>query len=313
MVTLVINWYLKFSINSVETIKIYKPLPASKGMPAQIIDGEKIAKEITADLKKRIAALPTKPGLALIIVGDNPASKMYVNKKEKNCHELGVYCERYNLTKETTPGEILELITKLNESKKIHGILVQLPLPSHIDEHLILDAILPYKDVDGFTPVNLGNLVAGTPILMPATPRAIVRLIESTGVPLEGKHAVVVGRSRIVGKPVALMLLEKNATVSLCHSKTKQLAAHTTQADILVAAVGKPRMITKEMVKPGAVVIDVGINREFDTVVGDVDFESVKEVAGFITPVPKGVGPMTIVMLMENVLLAKQMIEKINL
>ena len=269
-------------------------------MPAKIIDGGKISENILDELKKRMASMKEKPGLALVLVGDNPASQIYVNSKEKNCKELGVYCERYNLAKEISEIELLNLIEKLNNNPRIHGILVQLPLPKQIDEKLITESILPYKDVDGFAPINIGNLICGNAMIAPATPRAVMKLIESTGVKIEGKHAVVVGRSNIVGKPVAMMLLEKNATVTICHSKTKNLEEHTKQADILVAAVGKPKLITKNMVKNGAVVIDVGINRTPWGIVGDVDFENVKEVAGFITPVPKGVGPMTIAMLMDN-------------
>ncbi len=281
-------------------------------MPAKIIDGKKIAEKILNELKSKIKDLKQKPGLALVLVGDNPASEIYVNFKEKTCKEVGFYCERFNLDKNIGELDLLNLVNELNQKTDIHGILVQLPLPKQINEHLIVNSVLPHKDVDGFTAVNLGNLVSENAILAPATAKACMSLIESTGIKIEGKNAVVVGRSNIVGKPVAMMLLEKNATVTICHSKTKNLAEHAKKADILVAAVGKPKLITREMVKEGAVVIDVGINRIGNKIVGDVDFENVKEVAGFITPVPGGVGPMTIAMLMENTLKAMELAEKIS-
>ena len=280
-------------------------------MPAKIIEGRKIAEKILSDLKSKIKNMKEMPGLALVLVGDNPASEIYVSSKEKTFREVEGYCERHNLSKDIDEMELLELVTKLNNNPKIHGILVQLPLPKQIDENLITNSILPHKDVDGFTSVNLGHLFSGNPILEPATARAVMRLIDSTGLKLEGKNAVVVGRRNIIGKPVAMMLLQKNATVTVCHSKTKNISEHTKKADILVAAVGKPRMVTKDMVKQGAVVIDVGINRVDGKIVGDVDFENVKEVAGFITPVPGGVGPMTIAMLMENTLKAMELAKKI--
>jgi methylenetetrahydrofolate dehydrogenase (NADP+)/methenyltetrahydrofolate cyclohydrolase len=207
--------------------------------------------------------------------------------------------------------DLLKLVNELNQKQDIHGILVQLPLPKHIDEKLITNSILPHKDVDGFTPVNLGNLLSENMVIAPATARAVINLIESTGTKIEGKNAVVVGRSNIVGKPVAMMLLDRNATVTICHSKTKNLAEHTKKADILVVAAGKPKLITKEMAKEGAVVIDVGINRFGDKLIGDIDFENVKEVAGFITPVPGGVGPMTRAMLMDNTLKAMEIQSKV--
>ena len=281
-------------------------------MPAKIIDGKKISEKILNELKSKIKNLKQKPGLALVLVGNNPASEIYVNFKEKTCKEVGFYCERFNLDKEISEIDLLNLVNNLNQNPNIHGILVQLPLPRHIDENLITNSILPHKDVDGFTSVNLGHLFSQNTILAPATAKAVMKLIESTGIKIEGKNAVVVGRSNIVGKPVAMMLLEKNATVTICHSKTKNLAEHTKKADILVAAAGKPKLITKEMVNEGAVVIDVGINRVNGKVVGDVDFESVKEIAGFITPVPKGVGPMTIAMLMQNTLKAMELGQKIR-
>ena len=280
-------------------------------MMAKIIDGKKIAEKILNELKSKIKNSKQKPGLALVLVGNNPASEIYVNFKEKTCKEVGFYCERFNLDKNIGELDLLNLVNNLNQKTNIHGILVQLPLPKQIDEKLIVNCILPHKDVDGFTPVNLGSLVSENTILAPATAMAVLHLIESTGINIEGKNAVVVGRSNIVGKPVAMMLLEKNATVTICHSKTRNLAEHTKKADILVAAVGKPKLIKKEMVKEGAVVIDVGINRVDGKIVGDVDFENVKEVAGFITPVPKGVGPMTIAMLMENTLKAMELAKRI--
>ena len=276
-------------------------------MPAKIIDGKKIAEKILSDLKSEIKGMKEKPGLALVIVGDNPASEIYVSSKEKTFKEVEGYCEKHNLSKDISEMDLLNLVNNLNNNPKIHGILVQLPLPKQFDEKLITNSILPHKDVDGFTSVNLGHLFAGNPILEPATARAVMKLIESTGINLEGKNAVVVERSNIVGKPVAMMLLENNATVTICHSRTKNLSEYTKKADVLVVAVGKPKLIIKEMVKPGAIVIDVGINRVNGNIVGDVDFENVKEVAGFITPVPGGVGPMTIAMLMENTLKAMEL------
>jgi len=279
-------------------------------MPAKIIDGKKIADNILNGIKSKIKNLRQKPGLALVLVGNNPASEIYVNFKEKTCKEVGFYCERYNLDKNISEMDLLKLVNELNQKSNVHGILVQLPLPKNIDEHLIINSILPHKDVDGFTPINLGNLVSEQTIFAPATARAVLHLIESTGINIEGKNAVIVGRSKIVGKPTAMLLLEKNATVTVCHSKTKNLGEHTKKADILVAAVGKPGLIKKEMVKEGSVVIDVGINRVYNKVVGDVDLENVKEIAGYITPVPGGVGPMTIAMLMENTLKAMELAQK---
>ena len=282
-------------------------------MAAKIIDGKIISEKILNGLKSKLKNMNEKPGLALVMVGNNPASEIYVNFKEKTCKEVGFYCERYNLDKGIGEFDLLNLINNLNQKPNIHGILVQLPLPKQIDEKLIVNSILPYKDVDGFTPVNLGSLVSENMILAPATARAVMHLIESTGARIEGRNAVVVGRSSIVGKPVAIMLLEKDATVTICHSKTKNLAEHTKKADILVVAVGKPKLITQGMVKEGAVVIDVGINRVDGKVVGDVDFENVQKIAGFITPVPRGVGPMTIAMLMDNTLKAMELAKKINI
>lgn len=274
-------------------------------MTAEIIDGKRIAEEVLLEIASRVKLMKEKPGLALVLVGNDPASQIYVTNKKKKCKEIGIYCERYNLDENTLEKELEELIIKLNNDKKIDGILVQLPLPKHINE-TVIETIIPEKDVDGFTEVSLGKLISGGSKIYPATPKAIMKLIELTKINLEGKHTVVVGRSKIVGKPIALMLLEKNMTVTICHSKTKDLVDYTKQADILVVAVGKPKTITKDMVKQGAVVIDVGINRVDGKIVGDVDFENVKEVASYITPVPGGVGPMTIVMLLDNLVANKK-------
>ncbi len=275
-------------------------------MPAKIIDGKQVADKFLDDIKNKVKNMKEKPGLAIVLVGNNPASEIYVGMKEKRANNLGFYVERYNLDENTGQDELLKLVDNLNQNRKINGFIVQLPLPKHIDENLIVDSILPHKDVDGLTPVNIGNLVNGNNMLLPATGRACMELIKSTGERIEGKNAVVVGRSNIVGKPSALLLLQENATVTICHSKTKNLAEHTKNADILVVAVGKPKLITKDMVKKGAIVIDAGINREIGKVVGDVDFENVKEIAGYITPVPGGVGPMTIAMLLDNTLKAME-------
>lgn len=275
-------------------------------MPAKIIDGKQVAASFLSDIESKVKNMKEKPGLAIVLVGNNPASEIYVGMKEKKANNLGFYVEKHNLDEKASEDELLKLVDELNQNKKIHGFIVQLPLPKHIDERLIVDSILPHKDVDGFTPVNLGNLVNDDNRLLPATARACMELIKSTGVKLEGKNAVVVGRSSIVGKPTALLLLQENATVTVCHSKTKNLAEHTKNADILVVAVGRANLIKKDMVKKGAIVIDVGINRTASGIVGDVDFENVKEAAGYITPVPGGVGPMTIAMLLDNTLKAME-------
>ena len=241
------------------------------------------------------------PGLAVIIVGDDPASRVYVNNKKKACEQIGVYSEEYALPAETTEQELLDLIEKLNKDKKINGILVQLPVPKHINEETIINAIDPKKDVDAFHPVNVGKIMVGNFDFVPCTPAGVMELIKESGIDVEGKECVVVGRSNIVGKPQAMLLLHKNATVTICHSRTKDLAEKTKNADILVAAVGIPEFIKGDMIKPGAVVIDVGINRVADKkLVGDVDFEACEKIASAITPVPGGVGPMTIAMLMKN-------------
>ncbi len=272
-------------------------------MTARIIDGKSIAKELRESLAPRVAALKEQgitPGLTVIVVGDDPASAIYVRNKERACVKLGMNSQVLRFPAETTQEEILNIVRLLNQDDSVHGILVQLPLPRHIDEQAVLRAIDPDKDVDGFHAMNAGRLMNGEPGFVACTPKGVMRLLEVSGVELDGKNAVVVGRSNIVGKPMALLLLQKNCTVTIAHSHTKDLAAVTRSADILVVAVGRAGFITGDMVKPGAAVMDVGINRVDGKVVGDVDFESAKEVASCITPVPGGVGAMTIAMLMEN-------------
>ncbi len=279
-------------------------------MTAQIIDGKAIAMQVRAEWKVRADSLIARgitPGMAVIIVGNDPASKVYVANKVKACAELGLYSIHVELPADTTETALLAEVDKLNNDPKIHGILVQLPLPKHLDSHTVIEAINPDKDVDGFHQMNVGALVTGETPFPSCTPYGVMVMLEKTGISIEGKHAVVVGRSNIVGKPMALLLLHKNATVTICTSKTVDLAKHTLDADILVAAVGRPNFITGNMVKPGAVVIDVGINRNAEgKLCGDVDFASVKEVAGYITPVPGGVGPMTITMLVANTVRAAE-------
>lgn len=277
-------------------------------MTAPIISGKQVSEEIRAGLRAEVEALVKQgftPGLAVILVGEDPASQVYVRNKEKACHDLGYYSEVHRLAASTSQEELLALVDKLNRQANIHGILVQLPLPRHIDEKSVIDAIAVEKDVDGFHPVNVGNLVIGDDSLLPCTPAGVIELIKRTGIEMSGKHAVVIGRSNIVGKPVSLLLQRENATVTMCHSRTANMKELTKQADILVVAIGKANFVDASYVKPGAVVIDVGMNR-LDTgkLAGDVDFESVKEVSGPITPVPGGVGPMTITMLMNNTLIA---------
>lgn len=272
-------------------------------MTAHIIDGKSIALSVRQGLEPRVEALKTKgiiPGLTVVVVGDDPASAIYVRNKERASQKLGMNGTVLRLPESTTQQELLDIVRKLNADGSIHGILVQLPLPAHIDGQEILRAIDPDKDVDGFHAMNAGRLLNGERGFVACTPKGVMRLLETTGVDLNGKNAVVVGRSNIVGKPVALLLLQKNCTVTIAHSRTKNLADVTRAADILVVAVGRAGMITGDMVKPGAVVMDVGINRVDGKVMGDVDFESAKEVASYITPVPGGVGAMTIAMLMEN-------------
>jgi len=280
-------------------------------MSAKIIDGKAIAASIRQKMVDEVAQLKKEgivPGLAVVIVGDDPASKVYVGQKEKGCAQIGIYSEKHTLPADASEEELLALVSKLNMDDKINGILVQLPLPKQIDEKKVLYAINPAKDVDGFHPENIGKLVIGEDVFLPCTPHGIMVLLEHTGIDLKGKEAVVVGRSNIVGKPISLMLLSKSATVTICHSKTKDLNFHTKRADVLVAAVGKPEMIKGDMVKDGVVVIDVGVNRlESGKLVGDVEFESVSKKASAITPVPGGVGPMTITMLLKNTIKAARM------
>ena len=290
-------------------------------MTAQIINGNEIAKQIREELKQEIADLKEKhnliPGLVTVLVGADPASQVYVGQKEKTSKELGIYSERHDLPAETSQKELLALIDKLNKNPKIHGILVQLPLPRHLNEEAVLYAIDPRKDVDGFHPVNLGKLMIGEPDYIPCTPHGIQQLLIRSGTKIEGAEVVVVGRSNIVGKPIANILLQKregaNATVTICHTGTRDLAFHTRRADILIVAAGKAKAVTADMVKEGVVVIDVGVNQVGTTkdgkriLAGDVDFEGVKEKAKAITPVPGGVGPMTITMLMMNTIRAAKL------
>ena len=290
-------------------------------MTAKIISGTEISRQIREELKQDVAGLKEKynlvPGLATILVGDDPASKVYVGGKEKACHELGIYSERHDIPGNTTEAELLDLVNKLNNNPRIHGILVQVPLPKHINENNVLYAISPKKDVDGFHPVSLGKLMIGEPDFIPCTPHGIQQLLIRSGIPTDGAEVVVLGRSNIVGKPIANILLQKqkgaNSTVTICHTATKDVAFHTRRADIIIAAAGKPKAVTADMVKEGVVIIDVGVNEIGKTadgkriLVGDVDFENVKEKASAITPVPGGVGPMTITMLMLNTVKAAKL------
>lgn len=277
-------------------------------MTAPIISGKQVSEEIRGNLRQEVESLVKQgltPGLAVILVGEDPASQVYVRNKEKACHDLGYYSEVHRLPASTSQDELLALVDKLNQQADIHGILVQLPLPKHIDEKSVINAIAVEKDVDGFHPVNVGNLVIGDDSLLPCTPAGVIELIKRTGIEMSGKHAVVIGRSNIVGKPVSLLLQRENATVTMCHSRTANMREITKQADILVVAIGRANFVDASYVKPGAVVIDVGMNRlDNGKLAGDVDFESVKEISGPITPVPGGVGPMTITMLMHNTLIA---------
>ena len=271
----------------------------------QIIDGKMVAEHLRKGIAEEVNKLKREtglvPGLAAVLVGDNPASQIYVKNKRKACEEVSIYSEEYKLPEETAESDLLTLIEKLNHDEKIHGILVQLPLPKQINEARILRTVSPLKDIDGFHPENVGLLVEGNPRFIPCTPHGVIKLLDYYGIEIQGKEAVVVGRSNIVGKPVSLLLLHRHATVTICHSRTKSLGEVTRRADILVAAIGRARLITEDMVKEGAVVIDVGINRLPDgKLAGDVDFENVRNKAAFITPVPGGVGPMTIAMLLWN-------------
>ena len=281
-------------------------------MTAQRIDGNALSQILRADVTKRATALKAKgitPGLAVILVGENPASQVYVRNKVKACHDSGLHSLLEKHPDTLTQEALLDRISVLNQDASIHGILVQLPLPKHIDAQKVIEAISPAKDVDGFHIASAGALMTGMPGFWPCTPYGCMKMLESIGYELKGKHAVVIGRSNIVGKPMALMLLQKNATVTICHSATQNLKAITLQADVIVAAVGKRNILTADMVKPGAVVLDVGMNRnEEGKLCGDVDFASVEQVAGYITPVPGGVGPMTITMLLVNTLEAAERI-----
>ncbi len=283
-------------------------------MSAKIIDGKQVAQEMRAELQEEVARLAADgvvPGLGVVLVGEDPASQSYVTAKERACEKIGIYSEDNRLPAETSQEELLAIVERMNNDPKINGILVQLPLPKHIDESAVLLAIKPEKDVDGFHPVNLGKMVIGEDCFLPCTPHGILQLLSRSGTQTEGAHVVVVGRSNIVGKPVANMLIQKkegaNATVTVCHTRTRDMGAMTRQADILIVAAGRPNTVTADMVQDGVVVIDVGVNRVEDAtkkrgyrLVGDVDFEGVSEKASMITPVPGGVGPMTITMLLYN-------------
>ena len=269
---------------------------------AKIIDGKQLARSVRREIRRQVKKLKFTPGLAVVQVGDDPASTVYVSNKEKDCQYVGFHSEVHRMPAETPQAAVIEQIHALNNREDIHGIIAQMPVPDSIDGDAIINAIIPEKDADGLTLMNLGNLLINREQTVPCTPAGIIRLIESTGVGIEGSRAVCVGRSSLVGKPVGLMLLNRNATVTYCHTRTRDLSSETQQADILIAAVGRPKLTTADMVKPGAVVIDVGITITEGGFVGDVDYEGVKEVAGFITPVPGGVGPMTRAMLLENTL-----------
>lgn len=283
-------------------------------MAAKIIDGKQVAADMRAELKEKVAKLKEEgivPGLAVVLVGEDPASKSYVTAKERACEEIGIFSDDNRLDAKTSQEELMSLVEKLNNDPKINGILVQLPLPKHLDESQVLLAINPDKDVDGFHPINVGKMVLGEKAFLPCTPHGVIQLLVRNNVKLEGAEVVVIGRSNIVGKPVANMLIQKsdtgNATVTVCHTRTKNLAEHVRRADIVIAAAGRANTVTADMIKDGAVVIDVGVNRVEDAtkkcgyrLAGDVDFEAVKEKASLITPVPGGVGPMTITMLLYN-------------
>ncbi|MGD9850499.1 MAG: bifunctional methylenetetrahydrofolate dehydrogenase/methenyltetrahydrofolate cyclohydrolase FolD [Nitrospirales bacterium] len=285
-------------------------------MSASIIDGKALALTLRECIAQGVQDLNRmsgiRPGLAAVLVGDDPASAVYVKNKKLACEKAGLYPQEHRLPASTTQHDLLDLINQMNADTRIHGILVQLPLPSHIDTKVILQAVSPEKDADGFHPFNVGRLVEGDPVFVPCTPKGVIHMIDSTGEAIAGKRAVVIGRSNIVGKPVAMLLLHRHATVTICHSRTKDLSGVVREADIVIAAIGKPHFVTADMVKEGAMVIDVGINRLADgKLVGDVDFDRVKERAGWISPVPGGVGPMTIAMLLQNTLeSAQRMAEK---
>lgn len=270
-------------------------------MSAVIMDGKALAEKVKAQIREKVSKLRRQPGLAVILVGDNPASQVYVRNKERDCAQCGIMCYDYHLPQDATQEDVLDLVEKINNYGAVDGILVQLPLPEQIDERVVLEAIAPDKDVDAFHPENVGRIMQGQAYYKPCTPAGVMEILHEYGIDPGGKHCVVVGRSNIVGKPMAMLLLHENATVTICHSKTPDLKAQCRQADILVSAVGKTGLITADMVKPGAVVIDVAMNRnEAGKLCGDVDFAAVSQVASYITPVPGGVGPMTRAMLMEN-------------
>jgi len=278
-------------------------------MAAIVLDGTGAARGVYDGLKERVAALARvqlRPGLAVVLVGDNPASKIYIRNKVRACAEAGIHSEVHALPAGTSGSELVATLARLNDDPNVHGILVQLPLPDHLDETLVARTIAAQKDVDGLTWQNLGALMAGHPGFEPCTPRGVMMMLDRAGVSVEGRHAVVVGRSTIVGKPMALMLMARSATVTVCHSRTADLGSHTRRADILVTATGRAGLITADMVKPGAAVIDVGIHRGPGGIVGDVDFAGVKNVAGWISPVPGGVGPMTIAMVISNTVQAAE-------
>ena len=276
---------------------------------AVLIDGKKLAEKICAEVAREAAELPRKPCLAAVLVGDDPASEIYVRNKERDCQKCGIDSRRFDLSADTAQEELLELIGELNRDGGVDGILVQLPLPEHIDEAAVIDAISPQKDIDAFHPLNIGKMITGEPALWPCTPAGIMEMFREYGISLDGKKCVMVGRSNIVGRPMGLLMLRENGTVIYCHSRTPDLAAMTLQADILVVAAGCPRLITGDMIKPGAVVIDVAMNRDPETgkFFGDVCFDEVEKKSSFITPVPGGVGPMTRAMLMKNILTAAKM------
>ncbi|MFD2045964.1 bifunctional methylenetetrahydrofolate dehydrogenase/methenyltetrahydrofolate cyclohydrolase FolD [Ornithinibacillus salinisoli] len=277
-------------------------------MSAQIINGKDLAQELRLEMKEEVVKLKdtgVNPNLTVILVGDNPASRSYVKGKEKASAQVGIQSEVIELSSSVTEEKLLEIIHKLNEDPSVHGILVQLPLPDHIHEQHIIEAISPTKDVDGFHPINIGRMMTGQDTFLPCTPFGIITMLKSKSIPIAGKHVVIIGRSNIVGKPVGQLLLNENATVTHCHSRTSNLKEYTTKADILIVAIGKPNIIDKEYLKANAVVIDVGINRlDNGSLTGDVDFDSAASKASYITPVPKGVGPMTIAMLLHNTIKA---------
>jgi methylenetetrahydrofolate dehydrogenase (NADP+)/methenyltetrahydrofolate cyclohydrolase len=269
-----------------------------------ILDGKKVAKEVMEKVKREVAALSEKPGLAVILIGDDPASKVYVDIKARRCRDVGIESYKYRLNKDVSEEDVLVMIDQLNKDDKATGILVQMPIPSHISRNKIMNAVIPSKDVDGFHPMNIGKLILDEDYLQPCTPLGIIKLLDYYKIDLSGKEAVVIGNSPIVGNPTAQMLLKKGATATVCHRKTKDLKMHTLNADIIVSAVGKKNLVTADMVKDGVIIVDVGIVREGDKIFGDVDFENVKDKCSYITPVPGGIGPMTVACLLENTLKA---------